>query len=169
MKVMGLILLSLISVSCNKSSGDAESKQPAEKYVEDVKDLPAIGEIVHATIRDHVSGNSSCEMSLFFTKYLQSKNDRFMGYAYKSIVSTSVKLPLLKKLDPELNYQDLSQIDESIIKKTVFDSNQVSVKEGDILIASVESNYDAVFALKILGDTDGCLDIEYKLLKFRYN
>ena len=169
MKVFGLIILSLISVSCIKSSVDAVTKQPVKKYSEEVKDMPAVGEITHATIKDSAVNGANCESSLFFSKYLKSKNNYFIGYFRKSIFSNSHQLPLLKKLDAELDYQDLSQIDASIIKKTVFDANEVQVKEGDILIGSVDGHYDAVFALKILGETDGCLDVEYKLLTFRYN
>jgi hypothetical protein len=169
MKVIGLILLSLISVSCNKSIGDSVSNQPEGKYVEEMKDLPLIGEIAHATIRDSAGRSANCENTLFFSKYLKSKNNYFMSYARKTILSNSNQLPLLKKLSAEFDYQDLSQIDASIIKKTVFDANHVTVEEGDILIGSVDGHYDAVFALKILGETDGCLDIEYKLLKFRYH
>ncbi|MBA2403886.1 MAG: hypothetical protein H0V66_03875 [Bdellovibrionales bacterium] len=169
MKVFGLILLSLISVSCNKSSGDAVSNPLTEKRSEEVKDLPPVGEITHATIRDSAGRSANCENTLFFSKYLKSKNNYFMSYARKTIVSDSNQRPLLKKLGAELDYQDLSQIDASIIKQTVFDANHVTVEEGDILIGSVSGHYDAVFALKILGENDGCLDVEYKLLKFRYH
>ncbi len=169
MKIFGLIILSLISVSCNKASVDGAIKQPEGKHVEEVKDLPAVGEINYATIKDSAGNNQNCDGTLFFSKYLKSKNEYFMSYVRKTIQSNSQQLPLLKKLDAELDYQDLAQIDASIIKKTVFDANEVQVKEGDILIGSVRGNYDAVFALKILAETDGCLDIEYKLLKFRYH
>ena len=169
MKVIGLILLSLITVSCNKSAGDSVSNQPGEKYVEEVKDLPAIGEITYATIRDGAGKSANCENTLFFSKYLKSKNNYFMSYVRKTILSNSNQLPLLKKLGAELDYQDLSQIDASIINNTVFDANHVNVEEGDILIGSIDGNYEAIFALKILGETDGCLDVEYKLLKFKYN
>lgn len=170
MKIFGLILLCLISVSCNKSGGGTASNKTDENFVQEVKDMPAIGEIKHATIKDGASnGNTSCERNVFLSKYLESKNDSIVGYFRKQIHANSAQRKLLKKLDKELDIQDLAQVDASIIPKTVFDSNLVAVEEGDILIGTVDSHYDAVFAMKILGDVDGCLDIEYKLLTFRYH
>jgi hypothetical protein len=168
MKTIGLILICLISISCNKSGKNTASNRTDENLVQDVKDVPNLGEIQYTSIKDRANGRGNCEQAVYFSKYLQSKNDHFVTYVRKQIKSTSVELPLLKKLDKELNIQDLTQIDESILKNTAFDSNLVAVEEGDILIGSVDSNYDAIFAMKILGDVDGCLDIEYKLLKFGY-
>jgi hypothetical protein len=169
MKFFGLIMLSLISVSCNKSNEEGVNKQPEAKYVEEVKDVPNVGEINFATIKDSAGNSQNCDATLFFSKYLKSKNNYFMTYVRKTIQSNSQQLPLLKKLDAGLDYQDLAQIDASIIKTTAFDATEVQVAEGDILIGSVDGHYDAIFALKILAERDGCLDVEYKLLTFRYH